>query len=117
MRCVRSSVEALDQHVLVVLDVVFSAVDQPVGELPSHRPVQRDRPIVVDITKRIAQRYKAYVSSGSQVWRETLDTSKLPSWLLDAGEKGAIAMITGSTDASVVQVQTKKGQHNKVFPV
>ena len=104
-------------------DASKAGVGPMLKETPLFNPMEggftseTDRPIVVDITKRIAQRYKAYVSSGSQVWRETLDTSKLPSWLLDAGEKGAIAKITGSTDASVVQVQTKKGQHNKVFPV
>jgi len=57
---------------------------------------ETDRPIVVDITKRIAQRYKAYVSSGSHAWGETLDMSTLPTWLMDAGQKGVVAKITTS---------------------
>ena len=41
-------VQVLHQDVLVVLDAVVGAVDQPIGDLPPHRAIQRDRPIVVD---------------------------------------------------------------------
>ena len=55
---------------------------------------ETDRPIVVEITKCIAQRYREYITSGSSAWAETIDMGSLPAWVMEAGRPGAIAEIS-----------------------
>ena len=54
---------------------------------------ETDRPIVIQITKRIAQRFGEYVASRSIAWNETLDMDTLPDWLVAVGQKGAEARV------------------------
>lgn len=51
-----------------------------------------DRELVTDLVVMIAQRYSAYLASGSQAWSATLDMSALPEWLITAGKAGARAV-------------------------
>ena len=55
---------------------------------------EADRPEVIKITTRIAQRYIEYIASGSTAWSETLSMESLPEWLLDAGAEGAQFEVT-----------------------
>ena len=55
---------------------------------------ETDRPAVIEITARIAQRYIEYIASGSTAWSETLSMESLPQWLLEAGAEGVQFQVT-----------------------
>ena len=88
------------------------ANDPGIGPLLAHSPLfnpmeggftsETDRPIVVEITKRIASRYNEYVDSGSKAWDETLIMTSLPSWLTEAGRKGAVVTVTDDSKSILV---------------
>ena len=83
------------------------ANDAGIGPLLRDRPLcnpmdglftsETDRPVVIEITKLVAQRFSAYTNSGSTAWAETCDMASLPEWLVQTGQKGVEVRILDNT--------------------